>query len=127
MSAQHTVTAAFVKVSIGSPSGNRVARILRRGDVVPEGVDKAQLAHLVERGMLEEIKLEPTSTGASTRGKRTSTKAKDAGKTVAAPKASEQEAPKAPEQEQSTPPEDEQSKPEGDGEAPPADGAGDAS
>ncbi|GGM42045.1 hypothetical protein [Microbacterium saperdae] len=53
MAEQHVVTAAFVKVSIGSPTGNRVAVHLRRGDIVPDGVIESQLEHLVDRGLVE--------------------------------------------------------------------------
>lgn len=55
MSTQHIVTAAFVKVSIGSPSGNRVAALLRRGDVVPAGVVEEQIDRLVDRGLIEAV------------------------------------------------------------------------
>ena len=55
----HIVNARYAKVSIGSPSGNRVARILRRGAVVPEGVDTAQLEHLVSRGIISPVEVEP--------------------------------------------------------------------
>lgn len=55
MSAQHIATAAVVKVSIGSPSGNRVARLVRRGDVIPEGVAEEQLERLVARGLIGRV------------------------------------------------------------------------
>jgi len=58
MSTQYRATAAFVKVSIGSPSGNRVAALLRRGDVLPDGVSEDQLKRLVDRGFIEEIPVE---------------------------------------------------------------------
>ena len=48
----HIATAAVVKVSIGSASGNRVARFITRGDIVPEGVAKEQLERLVSRGLI---------------------------------------------------------------------------
>jgi hypothetical protein len=51
----HVVTAAFVKVSIGSPDGNRVARILARGAIVPEGVPVEALTSLVARGFITEV------------------------------------------------------------------------
>ena len=49
------VKAPVVKVSVGSPGGNRVARILRAGAVVPEGVDEVQLKALAKRGMLQKL------------------------------------------------------------------------
>lgn len=55
MSKLHIATAAVVKVSIGSPSGNSVASFVRRGDILPEGVDEAQLARLAERGFIAEL------------------------------------------------------------------------
>jgi phenolic acid decarboxylase len=58
MAEQHVVTAAFVKVSIGSPTGNRVAVHLRRGDIVPNGVIESQLEHLVDRGLVEVEEIE---------------------------------------------------------------------
>ena len=54
--AQHVATAAVVKVSIGSPSGNRVAAFIQRGDVVPEGVAEEQLKRLIDRGLIEKVK-----------------------------------------------------------------------
>lgn len=57
MSTQHIVTGALVKVSIGSPSGNRVARLVRRGDVVPDGVAEEQLQHLIDRGLIAEVEI----------------------------------------------------------------------
>ncbi|MCC4906967.1 hypothetical protein [Microbacterium sp. cx-59] len=55
MSKLHVATAAVVKVSIGSPSGNSVASFVRRGEIVPEGVDKAQLTRLVKQGFIAEL------------------------------------------------------------------------
>lgn len=66
MSTQYSATAAFVKVSIGSPSGNRVAALLRRGDVLPEGVSEEQLKRLVDRGFIEEISVEATDSEETT-------------------------------------------------------------
>ncbi|WEK60508.1 MAG: hypothetical protein P0Y60_14500 [Candidatus Microbacterium colombiense] len=58
MSTQHIATAGFVKVSIGSPSGNRVAQLIQRGGVIPGGVDEEQLDRLVGRGLVEAIDVE---------------------------------------------------------------------
>lgn len=51
----YVVIRPAVKVSIGAAGGNKVAQLLRRGDVVPEGVAVEQLADLVERGFLEVV------------------------------------------------------------------------
>lgn len=51
----YEVTGAAVKVSIGGPGGNRVAVILRRGDVLPSGVDEEQVERLIDRGLIAEI------------------------------------------------------------------------
>ncbi|MEI3845214.1 MULTISPECIES: hypothetical protein [unclassified Microbacterium] len=55
MSTQHIVTAAAAKVSVGGAGGNRVAVLLRRGDVVPEGVSEESLKHLTDRGLIEAV------------------------------------------------------------------------
>ncbi|MDF2919097.1 MAG: hypothetical protein K0S70_3314 [Microbacterium sp.] len=54
---QHIATATVVKVSIGSPSGNSVAQFVRRGDLIPEAVDEAQLKRLVKQGFIEEFEV----------------------------------------------------------------------
>jgi hypothetical protein len=48
----YVVTDRAVKVSLGSPDGNSIVRFLRKGDVVPERVDKKVLARLLDRGMI---------------------------------------------------------------------------
>lgn len=48
----HIVTSKVVKVSVGGSTGNRVARVLFTGDVVPEGVADEQLARLIDRGLI---------------------------------------------------------------------------
>lgn len=58
MSTQHIVAAAAAKVSIGAAGGNRVAVILRRGDVVPAGVADEQLERLIDRGLIEAVDVE---------------------------------------------------------------------
>lgn len=55
MSAQHIAKARVVKVAVGSDSGNRVARILFAGDIVPEGVADEQIERLLERGLIEKV------------------------------------------------------------------------
>jgi hypothetical protein len=52
--AQHIATAAVVKVSIGSRSGNSVAQFVRRGDLLPEGLDEAQIERLLKQGFIAE-------------------------------------------------------------------------
>lgn len=47
--------AAVVKVSVGSSEGNRVARIIRAGGVIPEGVDQDLLEKLTKRGLIEKV------------------------------------------------------------------------
>ncbi|WP_374978101.1 hypothetical protein ACEYYH_10495 [Microbacterium trichothecenolyticum] len=51
----HVVIRNAAKVSIGGAAGNKVASLLRRGDIVPEGVSEEQLADLVKRGFIEEV------------------------------------------------------------------------
>lgn len=51
----HIATAAVVKVSIGSPSGNSVAAFVRRGELVPAGVDEPQIERLVKQGFIAEF------------------------------------------------------------------------
>lgn len=63
MSTQHIATAAVVKVSIGSPSGNRVAQFVQRGGVVPEGVDEAQIERLIARGLIAVDEVEEIEEG----------------------------------------------------------------
>lgn len=48
----HIVKSKVVKVSIGGARGNRVARVLFEGDVVPEGVADEQLSRLIDRGLI---------------------------------------------------------------------------
>lgn len=55
MADKYRVKAPVVKVSIGSPDGNRVARILRAGAIVPDGVAAESLEKLAARGFLEEV------------------------------------------------------------------------
>jgi hypothetical protein len=44
-----------VKVSVGDANGPTIARIVRRGDLIPEGVDEALLQSLAERGLIESV------------------------------------------------------------------------
>lgn len=52
----HIVKAAAVKISIGGASGNRVAALLRRGDILPDGIAEEQLKRLTDRGLIEKQK-----------------------------------------------------------------------
>ena len=49
--------AAVVKVAVGPATGNRIARIIRQGSVIPDGVDPAKLEQLVELGHIEKIEI----------------------------------------------------------------------
>lgn len=53
----YRVKAPVVKVSIGSLDGNRVARILRAGAIVPEGVATESLEQLTKRGFIEKLEV----------------------------------------------------------------------
>ncbi|MEX8058737.1 hypothetical protein [Microbacterium sp. 16-032] len=55
MSTQHIAKARVVKVAVGASSGNRVARILFAGDIVPDGVAEDQIERLLERGLIEAV------------------------------------------------------------------------
>lgn len=57
MAHQYRVKAPVVKVSIGSLDGNRIARILRAGAIVPDGVAAESLEKLAARGFLEELEI----------------------------------------------------------------------
>ncbi|MGX5772693.1 hypothetical protein ACWKWN_18275 [Microbacterium trichothecenolyticum] len=71
----HVVTRNAVKVSIGAAAGNKVASLLRRGDIVPEGVAEEQLADLVERGFLEEVETGEAESDAGESGEDAEAKA----------------------------------------------------
>jgi hypothetical protein len=57
MTTIHIAAGRFVKVAVGSIDGNRVARILRKGEPVPDGVDADLLDNLVERGLLTAVEI----------------------------------------------------------------------
>lgn len=50
----YTAKGRVVKVSIGD-SRMRVARLLQRGDVLPEGVDREQIKRLLDRDLIEKV------------------------------------------------------------------------
>jgi len=51
----YVVTAAAVKVRIGDPAGNGVARIVKRGGLIPADVSAEQIKHLTGRGLIEVV------------------------------------------------------------------------
>lgn len=55
----YTAAAAYVKVEIGPADGNRVARIVRRGNPIPDGVDPAKLSELEDLGLIERVTVVP--------------------------------------------------------------------
>lgn len=57
MSTIHIAKAAAVKVPVGAATGNRVAHIVRAGDIIPEGVDAEVLEKLVERRLIEKVEV----------------------------------------------------------------------
>lgn len=59
---QYIVKAPAIKVTIGPDGGNKIARILRKGNPVPE-IDKTRLEHLLKAGLIEKA---PTPAKSST-------------------------------------------------------------
>ncbi|POH58915.1 hypothetical protein [Arthrobacter glacialis] len=49
----YVAKANVVKVAVGAADGNRVARIIRKGGTIPEGVEQEALEALAERGLIE--------------------------------------------------------------------------
>lgn len=62
MATTYRAASTVVKVSIGSASGNRVARFIKRGGIIPEGVEQASLDLLEERGLIEKVPAAETDT-----------------------------------------------------------------
>ena len=60
----YEVTAKVVKVSVGPANGNQVARILRRGEVVPAGVPQGSLDVLVKRKLIKKTTVPAAPTAA---------------------------------------------------------------
>lgn len=52
-----------VKVSIGPATGNRIARFVNEGEIIPEGVDQDSLDNLLERGLIEAVESEEENAG----------------------------------------------------------------
>lgn len=55
----YTVKATVVKVAVGPVDGNRVARFIERGGIIPDGVDQGLLDKLVDLGRIEKVTEEP--------------------------------------------------------------------
>lgn len=55
---EYIAKATVVKVSVGPATGNRVARFIRAGAPIPDGVDQDLLDALAKRGLI--IKVEAT-------------------------------------------------------------------
>lgn len=55
MATTYRAAAAVVKVSIGPATGNRVARFIHRGGIIPEGVEQDSLKLLESRGLIEKV------------------------------------------------------------------------
>lgn len=62
MAPTYQAAAAVVKVSIGPAAGNRVARFIKRGGIIPEGVEQATLDLLEDRGLVEKVSVAETDT-----------------------------------------------------------------
>lgn len=62
MATLYQARANVVKVSIGPATGNRVARLITRGGVIPEGVEQGQLDRLAKLKLIEKVTVqdEPT-------------------------------------------------------------------
>ena len=56
MADTYVAKANVVKVAVGAADGNRVARIIRKGGAIPEGVEQKSLDALVKRGLIEMVK-----------------------------------------------------------------------
>lgn len=65
MADTYVAKANVVKVSVGPADGNRVARLIRVGGVIPEGVDVETLKGLAKRGLIELLKPEAKQTAAA--------------------------------------------------------------
>lgn len=53
--ATYKVTAPVVKVAVGPADGNRVARFVDCGDLIPDGVDQGILDQLEKLGRIEKV------------------------------------------------------------------------
>lgn len=98
MADTYVAKANVVKVSIGSADGNRIARFVRAGGVIPEGVDPELLTALVKRGLITKVKAAPAISAAAKAKADAEAKAKadaeEAAKAAAAKEAAEKTATK---------------------------------
>lgn len=69
--ATYKVTATVVKVAVGPADGNRVARFVDRGDIIPDGVEQGILDQLVKLGRIEKVTEEPAEDLAAEEAART--------------------------------------------------------
>ena len=53
--AKYKVDVSVVKVSTGLAGGNRIAHLLEKGSILPEGVDEKQIASLVKRKLVVKL------------------------------------------------------------------------
>lgn len=53
--ALYVATASVVKVRVGDEAGNGIARIVRRGGVVPADVTDKQIKHLLSINFIKEV------------------------------------------------------------------------
>lgn len=65
MATTYRAASAVVKVSIGPAGGNRVARFIKRGGFIPEGVEPDSLKLLESRGLIEKVPAAETETSGS--------------------------------------------------------------
>lgn len=56
---------AVVKVPVGPATGHRIATIVRRGDVIPQGVAQSLLDSLEARGLIEKVEIPDTAEAAA--------------------------------------------------------------
>ena len=64
MATFYKAAANVVKVSIGPAAGNRVARIITRGSVIPDGVEQEQLDRLAKLKLIEKVTVQDGPTEA---------------------------------------------------------------
>lgn len=55
MATTYRAKAVVVKVSVGPATGNRVARIIKQGGIIPEGVETEQIKRLVSLDLIEKV------------------------------------------------------------------------
>lgn len=96
MSDTYVAKANVVKVSIGPADGNRVARIIRLGGVIPEGVDREALKSLEKRGLIERVTPAIAQAGDEAEDAQTATVAEAAAKVAADAEAAKVAAAKKP-------------------------------